>query len=386
MSLLGGAKEGLAAAAAGLLIALGLTAAPALGGSAAAPGAFSRTLTSPDGSSTLTAIIVPSRIAFVTSSEAQPESMVWTALADGSERKLLGAGDSPLLSPDGKLVAAALFGTGGSSERGPSLALYSTAGAAPLTLGSLASATAVPLAWSPDSRYLAVALQSTAIRNVARRSGLAVLDTTTGTLKTISSGIVYGASFAPDGSDRIVFGRSGSQTFTAPVNLYTAGPTGAGLKRITGDGRSLNPVWGPRWIAYDRERLRRENAPVYQIWLRGSGVGPARRLTGIRVQSLVSGLVPLGFSASGSRLLAEFEGQDTSEAWTVLVGSGRARPLRVKRRPVLGAGISRDGTRLLVSEGGLEGPAADDNVVTVPFGGGAAKLLVAHAGQPSWNE
>jgi hypothetical protein len=330
--------------------------------------------------------LTPGRLAFVTSSEAQPESQVWTARSDGSEREQMGPGDQPLLSPSGALIAAGLFGTGAGSERGPSLAVYSTAGATPLRLGNVASATVTPLAWSPDSRYLAVSLQSTAVKNVARHSGLGLLDTTSGTLTTIASGIIYGASFAPDGSERIVFGRSATQGFSAPVNLYTALPSGAGLRRITSDGRSLNPVWGAARIAYDRERMRRNDAPVYEIWLRPPGSGPPRRLTGIRVRSLVSGLVPLGFSGSGTRLLAEFVGQDTSEAWTVSLPSGRARPVRVARRPVVGAGVSRDGGRLLVFEGGVEGPAAGDNVVTVPFGGGPAKLLVAHAAEPSWNE
>ncbi len=183
-----------------------------------------------------------------------------------------------------------------------------------------------------------------------------------------------------------MFGRALGQSLTAKVNLYTAAATGAGVRRITGDGRSLNPVWGPRFIAYDRERLRRNDAPVYEIWLRGSSVGAARRLTSIRVRSLVSGLMPLGFSSDGKRLLTEFVGQDTSEAWTVQIPSGRARPVRVKGRPVVGGAISRDGSRLLVYEGGLEGPAEGDSVVTVPFSGGAATLLVAHAAQPSWNE
>ncbi len=96
--------------------------------------------------------------------------------------------------------------------------------------------------------------------------------------------------------------------------------------------------------------------------------------------------MPLGFSSDGSRLLAEFVGQDTSEAWTVEVPPGRARAVRVKGRAVVGGAISSDGSRLLVAEGGLEGPAEGDNVVTVPFAGGAPTLLVAHAAQPSWNE
>ena len=102
--------------------------------------------------------------------------------------------------------------------------------------------------------------------------------------------------------------------------------------------------------------------------------------------SLVSGLTPLGFSADGKRLLAEFVGQDTSEAWAVQVGSGRARRVRVKGKTVVGGGISRDGSRLLVTEGGLDGPASTGNVLAVPFTGGAPTRLVAHAAEPSWNE
>ncbi len=331
----------------------------------------------------------PTRIAFVTSSAAKPESQVWTALVDGAERRLLGPGVQPLLAPDGAVVAAGLFGAG--LERGPSLALYRVLPAAPgpaspSAFGNLALQSATPLAWSPDSRYLAVMLTSTAVKRFVEKSGLAILDTSTGTLRTIASGIVYGASFAPDGTDRVVFGKANGQSLNAPVNLYSSQPSGAGLRRVTSDGRSLDPVWGPSHIAYDRERLRRNDAPVYQIWLRRPGGRAAHRLTSIRVRSLVSGLMPLGFSTDGSRLLAEFVGQDTSEAWTVQLPSGRARPVRVKGRSVVGGAISNDGSQLLVAEGGLEGPADGDNVVTVPFTGGAPKLLVAHAAQPSWND
>jgi Tol biopolymer transport system component len=322
------------------------------------------------------------RLAYVTSSNAQPESMVWVAAADGGSPLKLGPGFQPLVSPTGQSVVAGLFGP---SETGPSLALYPAAGGTPQTFGDLSRATAYPLAWSPDSRYVAVWLQGDAIKRVPAGSGLAILDTTTGTLKTIATGGIYGASFSPEG-DTLVFARSRSENYTAPVDLYTVSATGAGLARLTSGGRSLNPVWGPKYIAYDRERLRHEDAPVYQIWLRRPGGSSSRRLTSIRVHTLVSGLVPLGFSSSGSRLLAEFEGQDTSEAWTVQVPSGRARPVRVKRQPVVGSGISRDGTRLLVYAGDFEGPASSESIFTVPFPGGGPKLLVTHAAQPSWNE
>ncbi len=59
-------------------------------------------------------------------------------------------------------------------------------------------------------------LTSTAVKGFVKKSGLGILDTTTGSLRTIASGIVYGASFAPDGSDRIVFGRPARRASPRP--------------------------------------------------------------------------------------------------------------------------------------------------------------------------
>lgn len=374
----GGAAAALAAVLAAML-------APACAPSWGAPAGLSAAAAVVSAETASPPTAAPGRLAYVTSSEAHPFPVVWSSLADGSGAQQLGPGSGPLLSPNGALVAASLFGAEGDTEHGPALAVYATAGAPARQLGNLASASALPLAWSPDSRYLAVALQSTAVRATAARSSLAVLDTQTGGLAKVATGIVEGASFAPDGSDRLVFALARSQRVEAAVNLYIGAP-GAAPRRITRDGRSLNPVWGPRFIAYDLERLRRNFAPLYQVWLRRPGGGAPRRLTSIRVRSLVSGLVPLGFSSDGTRLLTEFVGQDTSEAWTVEVPSGKARAVRVKGLPVVGGGISADGSRLLVYEGGIEGPASGDNVVSLPFSGGAPTLLVAHAAQPSWNE
>jgi hypothetical protein len=326
------------------------------------------------------------RLAYATGTEHSSPA-VWVANVSGGEAKRLGLGLQPLISPNGQLVAASAFGTVvGTQEQGPSIVVYSTAAAAPLNELSLATATAQPLAWSLDSRYLAVFMQSTAVTNVAQTSGLAVIDTTTGAVTTIAHGQIYGASFAQDGSDRIVYGRTPSLSSSAPSNLYVSNPDGSGGRRLTSDGRSLNPVWGPRYIAYDRERLRRNDAPVFQIWLTSPSGGRARKLTNVRVRSLVSGLVPVDFSNNGSRLLAEFEGQDTSEAWTVLVSSGRARELIVRGESVVGGGISSDGRTVLIDEKSFEGPPSGGRVAQIPFAGGKrSRVLVAHASQGSWN-
>jgi hypothetical protein len=325
------------------------------------------------------------RLTYVTGTAKEPSPSVWIAQANGREPKRLGPGLEPLLSPNGQSVAATLLGAPPNSEKGPALGIYSALGAPVADYLDLETANSTPLAWSLDSRYLAVMRQSTEVTNIAAGSGLDVIDTQTGTVTSIAEGQIYGASFAQDGSDRIVFARSPSLSPSAPTNLYMSNPDGSGLRRITSDGRSLNPVWGPQYIAYDREHLRRNYAPRYDIWLRAPGSSTARRLTNVPANKLVVGLVPIAFSASGGRLLSEFEGQDTSAAWTVRVLSGRARPITFRNQSVVGAGISSDGGTLLVDLGSFEAPPSAGRVASIPFAGGRPKVLVAHGAQGSWN-
>jgi Tol biopolymer transport system component len=330
---------------------------------------------------------VVSRLAYVTDT-AKPTSTpeVWVASASGGERKRLGPGLQPLLAPNGQSVAVSLFGaTVGEDEHGPSIGIYPVSGAPISSYLSLETATATPLAWSPDSRYLAVERQSNGTTNIAAGSGLDVIDTQTGTVTPIAAGTIYGASFARDGSDRLVFGLSHSEAFAGGVNVYMSQPSGAGLHPLSNDGRSLNPVWGAAYIAYDRERTR-HLSPEYQIWLASQTGARLRRLTHVAVGPLVQGLVPLAFSANGSRLLAEFEGQDTSGAYAVALASGRARSVTAHGLQVQGAGISSDGRTLLVDEDAFEQPPSHGHVATVPFAGGRSKVLVAHGSQASWND
>jgi hypothetical protein len=325
-----------------------------------------------------------SRLTYLTET-ATSTSKVWIASLSGGEGKLLGPGQQPLLAPDGRSVAVSLFGVSpGVSEHGPSIGIYPTEGGPIANYLSLETATATALAWSPDSRYLAVYRQSNETVDIAAGSGLDVIDTQTGTVASIAEGAIYGASFARDGSDRLVFALSHSLSPSARTNLYESEADGAGLHPVTSNGRSLNPVWGPRYIAYDRERTR-HLSPEYQIWLASPSGASVRRLTHVAVGSLVQGLVPLAFSADGSRLLAEFEGEDTSGAYAVSVASGRARGVTVHGQMVQGAGISSDGSTLLVDEDSFEQPSSHGRIAVIPFAGGPSKVLVAHGSQASWN-
>ena len=60
--------------------------------------------------------------------------------------------------------------------------------------------------------------------------------------------------------------------------------------------------------------------------------------------------MPISFSGDGLRLLAEYEGQDTSQAWLLSLPGGHATPLGAD---LTGAALSRDGTGALVDRGGF---------------------------------
>jgi hypothetical protein len=318
----------------------------------------------------------PPRLAFVTGNNTP---QVWIANADGTGRKRLGAGSEPVLSPDGAAVAASLF-----ASKGNALVIYKP-GSPTHRYFDVRKVTATPVSWSPTSRYVAVELSST---NNGNGAGLAIVDTQTNTAKTIAGGSICGASFAPDAPERLVYARGSARSFCFQpnVDLYTVAADGTGLKKLTHDGHSLNPVWGAGNIAFDRMRPRHNDAPVFQIWLIHPDGTHRTQLTHTQVPKLVSGLVPQHFSADGERLLAEFVGQDTSETWTIQVSTRKARHLSIHHLDVTPGGLSLDGSTVLVDFGGFANPPNAGAIETLPFAGGSGTVLVKHAAQPSWNK
>jgi hypothetical protein len=317
-------------------------------------------------------------IAYVTGS-GSGAPQVWFVGSDGRGARRLGAGKSPLLAPNGAIVAAASAASSGSA-----LILYSASDGAKRTFFNVASTTAVPQTFSPDSRYLAVVLFSTNPSSAAA-SGLAVIDTTTFQARVVARGPIYGASFARDGSDRIVYGSATSLALAARTDLQVIEPQGTRRVQITHDGRSLNPVWGTAAIAFDRERLRSRAAPAYQVWLMNADATHPRALTHQPVPPLFNGLVPIGFSDPGTRLLAEYEGQNTNQAWAISVPTGVLRKLAVNGQPLAAGTISRGGDAALVDLGGFLNAPDQGSVISFPLGGGRPRVLVTHGSEPSWN-
>lgn len=321
------------------------------------------------------AFSVHPRIAFLRGT-ARSGTSVWVANANGRRARRLGRGAQPLLSPNGQSVAFAR-----TTARGRPLIVRATRGRGVRRFfGGPRHNQATPLAWSPDSRYLAV---SVANRRGARNV-LIVIDLFRGRYETVARGLTRGAGFAPTIPGKLVFGSSGSPSPSAPVDLYSARAFGrGGVERLTHDGRSLNPVWGRQGIVFDRERLRGADAPEYQlVLLRGD---ETTQITDLHPSALLSGLVPLAVSADGRHLVASYVGEDTSQAWSVDLISHEARRLTHGRTAVTAWGISADGQSALVGIGGLLAPPSRGRIATLPFGGGRARMLIRHGGSPSWN-
>lgn len=309
---------------------------------------------------------LPTKLAYVVGLQGT-SPVVRVADGDGRHPITLGPGVDALISPDGARVAIVTpF-----SRNGSSLVVRSSGGGAAHTLEP-ASDELDQLAWSPDGRRIVV---------VVNAKRLDVVDVATGARRAIARGEILGASFSPDGT-RIVYARSRSDQPAWPVNVFVAQATGGGGRAITHDGRSLYPLWGPARIAYTHERLRRADAPIYQLRTMRPDGGGVRQLTHMRIPTLVSGLTATSWSADGARLLAEYGGQDTSEAWTVDVRTGRARDLTGKVDGIIGRGLSADGRTVLVQRGYFDDPR--QSIATLPWRGGRARALVGRGADPSW--
>ena len=306
---------------------------------------------------------------------AGPQPTVMITGLSGSDTRALGPGNDARLAPDGAAVAAGRsVGTG--RQAGYEVVLYSTTSHRVRTLLHATGSPPDPLAWSPDSRYLAV----------VEFNRLVVVDTRTGIVRTIATGQVTAASFAPDSDDRLVFDRSALNS--SAVNVFVADPDGQRERRLTDDGSSEFPLWGPRDIVFTRETMRGQSGPLYELWSIEPGGSGARQLTHVAATELNDGLTAVAFSADGKRLLANFEGTDTLEAWVVDLSGPVALPrdLTAKGNGTIGVGLSRDGNTVLAEDGYAGDTPANWGIETIPWRGGRAEPLVRRGAFPSWDD
>ena len=159
--------------------------------------------------------------------------------------------------------------------------------------------------------------------------------------------------------------------------------------RLTHDHRSLDPLWGPNGKIVFVKLLgakQRKYGPKNELYLMNPNGRAVKRLTHTKVDPLLQGLYPTEWSANGKRLLAEFEGQDTSYAVTVNPKTGAQRPLdeATARRASSAPRSPPTASTVLGYTGGFE-PGPAHNVATVPYAGGKPKVLVKNAFEPAWS-
>lgn len=223
---------------------------------------------------------------------------------------------------------------------------------------------------------------------------MVLIDVATGLQSVIASGFFSGFSFSPEGTE-IAYAlaqkekyppRSDVFRFPVPipgvVNVRAPEPV-----RLTKDHNSSQPLWGPQKIVFVKTvgGQKRKYGPKNELFLMnplGKGV---KRLTHTKVDPLLQGLFPTEWSADGSRLLAEFEGQDTSYAVLVNPKTGAQKALlKAEETGFVGTALSADGTTVLGYEGGFD-PGNRHNVAAVPYGGGKLTVLAKNASEPDWN-
>jgi Tol biopolymer transport system component len=300
---------------------------------------------------------------------------VFYAKDNGSSPHKIGPGGNPKVSPDGESIVYER-----SSSSGVEMRLYSIkAGKSERLMNPWQESYLA--AWSPDSS--AVAALTGPINGPF---SLKVIDVESGRKTTIAKGWFNGFSFSPDGEE-VAYGVAGSETALIKSNIYKVKVDGTKRTALSRDHASGYPLWSPSGqIVFARflGAKQRQYGPKTELFTMTAGGRRISQLTNFPVNQLSLGLVPLGISRSGARVLAEYNGQDQSYGVAISTITGAERPLT--KNPESGfaaSALSADGSTVL----GVSGYGFDDphpKVVTVPWGGGKQKVLVPGGYTPSW--
>lgn len=290
---------------------------------------------------------------------------VLAAADDGSDPRELAAGTQPTISPNAATVA---FVRQHGSRR--ELWLVPAAGGDPRRL--TASRSVESVAFSPDSSLVAAEIGG---------NRLVVAEVATMRMATIARGPIKGLSFSPD-SKRVAYGLGADGTARGKSDVLVVPAAGGKPEKLTDDGRSLLPVWGPGRIAFVKQKAATRGGmiPAYDIWTMTDTGDRVRRVTKTKVPDGVSGLLPIEFSGDGRRLIAQYVGQEVRVGFTVNPFTGRSRSLRGK----VAFALAADGSDVLSQSGGAD-PAARHNLYSAPYAGGPSKLLVRKAAFPDWS-
>jgi Tol biopolymer transport system component len=307
----------------------------------------------------------------------QPNPTVYVAKDDGSDAHKVASGYNPRMSPDGAAVAYFHEGPGHKAE----LKLAPVSGGAGRTL-MVGWRESFYLDFSPDSEIIA-ALRGPEIG----KPKLVLITVATGAQRVIASGYFSGFSFSPEGNE-LVYARTDGERHPPGSDVYRVSAGGGKPVQLTKDHISEDPLWGPNGKIVLVKRIdakKRKYGPKTELYVMNPQGKQVKLLTHTTVDPLLLGLFPTAWSADGKRILAEFEGQDTSYAVGVNALTGAQRPIVKKaEQGFVGTALSSDGKTVLGYEGGFD--LSNRHIVgTVPFSGGKLKVLAKSALEPDWS-
>ena len=298
--------------------------------------------------------VAAAKLVYVKDPDAAPgQPTVWLAEDDGTRARKVGDGSYPQISADGRTLLHY-------ANYGHNLVVRGTARRArPHEVVSRAGEIDTPRL-SADGK-LAAAVVDGQLRVFATGSGRA---------RILARGEIDAISFAPDGRHLAFSRRTGAQS-----DVFRMSVEGGRERRLTEDGRSLLPVWGPGRIAF----VKRERGGDLDIWTMTSRGRRVRRVTRTTAAA-GSGLAPVEWSADGRRLLGQYLAGELRVGFTVDPFSGDLRAIR--RRVAFD--LSADGTTVLTQSGGAT-PEGRHSIYASPWAGGRGKLLVRDAAFPDWS-
>jgi hypothetical protein len=301
---------------------------------------------------------------------------VYVAEDNGKGARQVGLGRNSHVSPNGEWVAYERETKGGLGE----LRLYQVDIHKSERLLSPWAESFV-FAWSPDSTKLAAVTGGLKGPNTSL-----VIDAKSTKREKVATGFFNGVSFSPE-SDEIVYGVSQTEnTLKSDVFRWALG--GGAPQALTHGKRSGFPLWGPKGqIAFARfgNAKKPYEVPPGQLFVMNDEGQQISQLSHTKPSPLSTGLTPIAWSENGARLLTEFSGEDQSYAVALSTVTGAEKKLTKNAETGLqGAALSPDGKTVLGTVGLGFGANPKPKVVTVPWGGGPEKVLVAGGYEPSW--
>jgi hypothetical protein len=303
---------------------------------------------------------------------------VFTASNNGKDVHRIGKGRNAYISPDSATVVYYGEGPGHSGE----MKLTTVDGGAGKTVMK-GWVEPFSLAWSPDSEFVLAERGP----EIGKRK-LVLVTLATGAQKVIATGYFHGFSFDPEGKE-IVYSKSNSERQYPPKSdIFKVAASGGKAVALTSDHRSEVPLWGPTGKIVFVKQLdanKRQYGPKNELYLMNPNGKGVKRLTHTNVDPLLQGLYPIAWSANGKRILSQFGGQDTSYAVGVSATTGAQKPIvEATEEGLVGTAISPDGSTVYGYEGGFD-PGNAHNLVSVPWGGGRAKIIIRNATEPTWS-